>query len=94
MTKIMLTGGDASTPREAAHRILLILGCTDPSGAVFQDDVDAITNIISDLVNPSRRAEQLLRAYVDGEISLARLRECTRSWSAGNDFVLPAEVDC
>lgn len=51
---IMLTGGDPSTPEEAAYRILLILGCTDESGGVFRDDLDRITTIIADLVTNAR----------------------------------------
>ena len=49
-TPIQLTGGDPGTPKEAAYRILFILGCTDESGAIFGDDLETITTIITDLV--------------------------------------------
>ena len=50
MTPIQLTGGDPGTPKEAAYRILLLLGCTNESGGVFGDDLETITTIIADLV--------------------------------------------
>ena len=84
-----LTGGDPATPEAAAYRILTILGCTDESGGLFQDDMQTITTIIADLVNPAKRAEQLLRAYVAEEISIGRLRECIALWSQDIEFVLP-----
>ena len=88
---IALTGGDPSTPRDAAERILLILGCTNESGGAFQDDVETISTIISDLVTPGERARALLQAFVAEEISTGRLLECIRLWSEDNDFVLPGE---
>jgi hypothetical protein len=88
---ILLTGGDPSTPKDAAYRILLILGCTGESGGVFQDDLDTVTTIIADLVTPGKRAEQLLRAYVAEEISIGRLRECITLWSEANEFTLPGD---
>ena len=89
--KIMLTGGDPSTPETAAERILIMLGCTNESGGVFSDDLNSITSIISDLVLPGRRAEHLLRAYVAEEISIGRLRECIVMWSQDIEFTLPTE---
>ena len=89
---IRLTTGDPSTPAEAAERILLILGCTNESGGVFKDDMETITTIISDLVAPGRRAEQLLRAYVAEEISIGRFRECIQLWATDQEFVLPCDT--
>ena len=47
---IHLTTGDPATAAEAAYRILSRLGCTTEDGGVFDDDLEIITGIISDLV--------------------------------------------
>jgi chemotaxis signal transduction protein len=92
--KIQLTGGDPSTPEEAAERILRILGCNTDAGGVFVDDLNTVSTIIKDLIEPNdsaKRAEQILNAYVGGEISLARLRQCIILWSIDEEFKLPGE---
>lgn len=89
---INLTTGDPPITNEvqAAAYILEMLGCFQPQGGVSGDDIERVAGVISDLTGPLKPANTLLRAYVEEEISIGRLRECIRLWGNKEAFQLPS----